>query len=620
MSIIRQLPETLINQIAAGEVIERPSAAVKELVENAIDAGARTISVSIRNGGKSLILVKDDGIGMSEEDLSLAIKRHATSKLQDDTLTHIQTLGFRGEALPSIAAISRMTIKSFSAEQQQAHEILIEGGKESQIKPSSHPKGTVIEVRDLFYATPARLKFMKTDRAETMQIKQALERLAMAYPDIGFTLFNEEKKALDLKGELPKDSLDSPTSPRLRRLSKIMGAAFMENALEVEAERDGVTLTGFIGLPTFNRGMPDHQYLFVNGRPVKDRLLVGAVRGAYADFLARDRHPLLALFLDIDPQELDVNVHPAKTEVRFKDANAIRGLIVSSLKRVLQEHGGHASTTVASQTLSAFRKPEYEHQQMNFGASQHQNTSNFSRPMTSHSYAYRPTSTPSMHDSAAHQHDFAPTAQSFEMEQAASNIGEADYPMGVARAQLHENYIVAQTKDGLVIVDQHAAHERLVYERMKAQYGSDGLVKQQGLLVPEIVELSEDEAHTLLEAREKLESFGLSIDAFGGNAVVVRAVPAILSDRLDIQGFVKDLVDELNSLGDIHSLKEKQEEVLATMACHGSVRSGRRLRLEEMNALLRDMEKTPHSGQCNHGRPTYVSLQLADIEKLFGRR
>ena len=619
MPIIRQLPETLINQIAAGEVIERPSAAVKELVENAIDAGSKNITVSIRNGGKSLILVKDDGIGMSKTDLALAIKRHATSKLQDDTLTHIDTLGFRGEALPSIAAISRMTIKSYSAEENDAQEITIEGGKEGDIKPSSHPKGTSIEVRDLFYATPARLKFMKTDRAETMQIKQSLERLAMAYPDIGFSLYNDEKKALDLKGELPKENLDSPTSPRLRRLSKIMGAAFMENALEVFAERDGVTLTGFIGVPTFNRGMPDHQYLFVNGRPVKDRLLVGAVRGAYADFLARDRHPLLALFLDIDPQELDVNVHPAKTEVRFRDANAIRGLIVSALKRVLQEHGGFASTTVATQTLAAFKTPERSHQQMSFGSSSSTPYSHLPSSRSSSGYGY--TSTPfSVQERALVQQDFAPTATSYQSTEEVQENKQEDYPMGVARAQLHETYIVAQTKDGLVIVDQHAAHERLVYERMKKQYGSEGLVKQQGLLVPEIVELSEDEAHTLLEARDKLESFGLSVDAFGGSAVVVRAVPAILSDRLDIQGFIKDIVDELNSLGDVHSLKEKQEEVLGTMACHGSVRSGRRLRPEEMNALLRDMENTPHSGQCNHGRPTYVELKLADIEKLFGRR
>ncbi len=618
MSIIRQLPDNLINQIAAGEVIERPSAAVKELVENAIDAGSKNISVSIRNGGKSLILVKDDGIGMSKEDLSLAIQRHATSKLHDDTLTHIDTLGFRGEALPSIGAVSRMTIKSFSAQTQQAHEIMIEGGVKGAIKPSSHPVGTIIEVRDLFFATPARLKFMKTDRAEAMQIKQSLERLAMAYPDIGFSLYNDEKKALDLKGEVTQESFDHPTSPRLRRLAKIMGSAFIDNALEVEAERDGVTLTGFIGLPTFNRGMPDHQYLFVNGRPVKDRLLVGAVRGAYADFLARDRHPLLALFLDIDPVDLDVNVHPAKTEVRFRDANAIRGLIVSSLKRVLQEHGGSAATTVATQTLSAFKAPELEKRQMTFSNAVPQTFPNRGGA----SYAYRPSSPAGFQDSYQSRNiDFAPTAPRVEegdVETEKESVVE-DYPMGVARAQLHENYIVAQTKDGLLIVDQHAAHERLVYERMKEQY-ADGLVKQQGLLVPEIVELSEDEAATLLEAQEKLESFGLSIDAFGGNAIVVRAVPAILSDRLDIQGFVKDLVDELHSLGDVHSLKEKQEEVLGTMACHGSVRSGRRLRVEEMNALLRQMEQTPHSGQCNHGRPTYVELKLADIEKLFGRR
>lgn len=629
---IRQLPETLVNQIAAGEVIERPFAVVKELVENSIDAGAQHIDIAIYDGGKNRIVISDDGMGMNADDLALAIKRHATSKLMDDDLTHISSLGFRGEALPSIGAVSRMVIKTKDRESGEAFEIKVEGGNESAIKPTSHNQGTVIDVADLFYATPARLKFMKSARAEIMQIKSVIERLAMAYPDVGFTLSHDERKTLFLPPELHQDDLVEPVPPRLRRLSKIMGQAFMDNALEVYSEREGVVLTGFIGVPTYNRGMADHQYLFVNGRPVKDRLLVGAVRGAYADFLARDRHPLLALFLDVPPEELDVNVHPAKTEVRFKDSNMIRGLIVGTLKRTLEAHSHKASTSVADQTLSAFRS-ETQIQQMAFGGGTH-------RPAQAPAYAYQSSpSSPSYggHSTAnaylsglsdnqgaqshIHQesHGFEPSSR-FETDAHDDTAPEYnDYPMGMARAQLHENYIVAQTKDGLIIVDQHAAHERLVYERMKAQM-KEGGVKQQGLLVPEIVELDGDEAALILEQSESLAKMGLSIDSFGEGAIVVRGVPALLGGRVDAAGLIKDLVDELRGFGEMLSLKEKIEEVCGTMACHGSVRSGRRLNRDEMNALLRQMEQTPHSGQCNHGRPTYVELKLADIEKLFGRR
>lgn len=609
--LIRQLPETLINQIAAGEVIERPSAAVKELVENSIDAGATKIQVTIQNGGKNAIIIEDNGMGMSAEDLELAVERHATSKLLDNDLTNISSLGFRGEALPSIGAVSRMSIKTHDRQSGNAFEIKIEGGNKSKVTPTSHPQGTTIEVRDLFYATPARLKFLKTDRSETMQVKDVIERLAMAYPDIAFSLIEDGSKKLSLHAHQNDNLMDDSNSSRLKRLGDIMGRSFMDNAIQISSERDNIFLSGFVGVPTFNRGTSSHQFLFVNGRPVKDKLLVGAVRGAYADFLARDRHPYLALFLDLPPEELDVNVHPAKTEVRFRDATAIRGMIVGTLKRALEQNGHKASTTVAEQTFSTFMQ------------NQQRATSFSSGNSGNGGYAYRPSTNGLFQDTQQHQNTFsgslnAPSAR-FETVQNENIQQENNFPMGIARAQLHENYIVAQTSDGLVIVDQHAAHERLVYERMKKQLSETG-IKQQGLLVPEIVELESNHAALLLERKDEFEQMGLTIDAFGEDAIVVRAVPALLGNKVNVQSLVQDLVDEILSFDEAHSLKEKIEEVCSTMACHGSVRSGRRLSQEEMNALLRQMEETPHSGQCNHGRPTYVKLHLADIEKLFGRR
>ncbi len=605
--LIRQLPETLINQIAAGEGIERPSAAVKELVENSIDAGATKIQVTIQNGGKNAIIIEDNGMGMSAEDLELAVERHATSKLQDNDLTNIASLGFRGEALPSIGAVSRMSIKTHDRQSGNAFEIKIEGGAKSKVTPTSHPQGTTIEVRDLFYATPARLKFLKTDRSESMQVADVIERLAMAYPDISFTLIDEGSKKLSLHAQVANDLMDDETSPRLKRLGEVMGKSFMENAIEVSSLRDNVHLSGFIGVPTFNRGTATHQFLFVNGRPVKDKLLVGAVRGAYADFLARDRHPYLALFLDVPPEDLDVNVHPAKTEVRFRDPNAILGMIVGTLKRALEENGHKASTTVAQDTLATFMH------------NQNRSPVSFSG---GHSYGYRPSSNQLFQD-VQQQQAVLNTAMSMPSARFETSVedhhDENNFPMGIARAQVHENYIVAQTSDGLVIVDQHAAHERLVYERMKKQLAETG-IKQQGLLVPEIVNLESNQAALLLERKEELEQMGLTIDAFGEDAIVVRAVPALLGNKVNVQSLIIDLVDELITFEEIHSLKEKIEEVCSTMACHGSVRSGRRLNQEEMNTLLRQMEETPHSGQCNHGRPTYVKLHLSDIEKLFGRR
>ncbi len=584
---IRHLPEILVNQIAAGEVIERPAAAVKELVENAIDARATQIEIEIREGGKSLIRVSDNGSGMSREELVAALDRHATSKLPDDDLMHINSLGFRGEALPSIAAVSRMNIKTRM--NGESWEISIEGGKKQDPAPSNHPSGTQIDIRDLFYATPARLKFLKSDRAEYMAVKDTLRRLAMAFPHIGFRLIHDSKTALNLSAASPKE-----------RLGAILGRDFADNAMPIEAEREGIHLTGYIGLPTLNRGTAQYQFLFVNGRPVKDRLLTGAVRGAYSDVLARDRHPMLALFLDIDPQDVDVNVHPAKTEVRFRDAGHIRGLIVSTLKHTLHENGFQTSSTVSMQALGAMKPHTNPNPGLPFSSSQsYMGQGMAEKPRQ----AYEP------------YQGLQPVAK----EEYAPVEEPATYPLGAARAQLHENYIVAQTQDGLVVVDQHAAHERLTYERFKTQIAAQGIEKQ-GILTPEIITLEENEMARLLERQQDLAKLGLEIEAFGKDAIAVRSIPAILGDKVDIQGLIKDIVDDLTENDSTQNLEERINEILSTMACHGSVRSGRRLNGDEMNALLRQMEQTPNSGQCNHGRPTWIEIKLNDIEKLFGRR
>ncbi|MGD8810059.1 MAG: DNA mismatch repair endonuclease MutL [Gammaproteobacteria bacterium] len=607
--VIRRLPDTVVNRIAAGEVIERPASAVKELVENSIDAGARHVEVTVRDGGKSLIMVADDGCGMTRDELELAVERHATSKLPDHDLSAIASLGFRGEALPSIGAVSRMAITSRSAEDDSAWTLTLEGGRIAGPTPAGHPVGTRIEVRDLFFATPARLKFLRTDRTETQQIGEMVNRLAMARPDIGFTFADETRTRVRLDAT-QGDLLES----RLERLAGVMGKEFAANALPVDAAREGIRLTGYAGVPTLNRANAAMQYLFVNGRPVKDRLLIGAVRGAYADFLSRDRHPLVALFLDIDPHAVDVNVHPAKAEVRFRDSGLVRGLIVGALKHALAAAGHRASTTVASAALGAIRGgglPSGGGGQYRFPGS------------------YRPSEpvSPGLAEQAAAFQ--SPLATALDLPPAARGDAQPepdieregftdDFPLGAARAQLHGTYIVSQTADGFVIVDQHAAHERLVYERMKTALATDG-VKRQGLLIPEIVELDEGAAQRLVARAGELAELGLVLEGFGNGAVAVREVPAMLG-KVDAAALVRDLADELAELGAAFSLKEKLEDVCGTMACHGSVRAGRRLNTDEMNALLREMEATPHSGQCNHGRPTYVELKLADIEKLFGRR
>ena len=600
---IRVLPPTVVNRIAAGEVIERPASAVKELVENAIDAGATRIDVTLREGGRSLIAVVDDGCGMSADELTLAVERHATSKLPDDDLSHIATLGFRGEALPSIGAVGRLTITSRKAGSDAAWTLTTEGGVKGTLQPAALGPGTRVELRDLFYATPARLKFLKAARTELDHVEDVINRLAMAHPQIGFTLTDDARPVLRL-GSASADLLSDAVATRLARLAQVMGRDFADNALQLDVTREGVRLTGHIGLPTLNRATSAQQYLFVNGRPVRDRLLHGAVRGAYQDFLARDRHPLVALFVDLPAEAVDVNVHPAKAEVRFRDAGLVRGLIVGACKHALAEAGHRAATTGATAALGSFRPASR-------APGWRPNT------MLPRGFAELAASAYAPEDPQAPQLQGV-TAPGARAAPEPVNGTAAEYPLGAARAQVHETYIVAQTADGIVIVDQHAAHERLVYERMKQALAAHG-IERQALLIPEIVELDGAAADRLVARRNELAELGLVIEAFGAGAIVVREVPALLGVA-DVRGLVRDLADELAEFGQALSLKERLEEICGTMACHGSVRAGRPLNATEMNALLREMEATPHSGQCNHGRPTYVELKLTDIERLFGRR
>lgn len=591
--VIRQLDEAAVNRIAAGEVVERPASAVKELVENALDAGARRISVDYADGGKTLIRVQDDGCGMTEQDVPLALSRHATSKIDGSDLLNIHTFGFRGEALPSLGAVGRLTIASRAGE-APGIEVSVSGGQISAAKPAARNPGTTVTLRDLFYATPARLKFLRTDRAESQAIHDVIKRLAMAEPFVQFVL--RDVSGSDGREIFRADAEQGDLFGALHgRLARVLGREFAENALAIDAEREGLHLTGFAALPTYSRGSAVAQYLFVNGRPVRDKLLVGALRGAYFDFLSRDRHPAAALFLDCDSNLVDVNVHPAKSEVRFRDPGVARGLIVSALRHALAEAGHRASTTVAGATLGAMT-PEPN------GARVYQ----MDRPATPHA-------SPS----------FAETApvwgrvETVEPSQTPAPDEAPDYPLGTARGQVHENYIIAQTATGMVIVDQHAAHERLVYEKLKHQMAENGVARQ-ALLIPEIIELSEAECACLLDVTGDLEQFGLIIEPFGGGAIAVRETPAILG-TVDARAMVMDILDELADQNSSNTVQARVEAILSRVACHGSIRSGRRMRAEEMNALLRDMEATPHSGQCNHGRPTYIELKLSDIERLFGR-
>ncbi len=596
---VRQLSEGLVNRIAAGEVVERPASAVKELVENALDAGAGRIEVATEGGGRRLIRVTDDGEGMTRADLSLAVERHATSKLPDDDLMAIATLGFRGEALPSIGAVAKLSITTRHASEPHAWALNVEGGAKSDPMPAALGAGTRVEVRDLFYATPARLKFLKSDRSESEAVREIVRRLAMSRPEVAFTLSGEERAPVTWPAALPG------APGRLARLGDVLGADFRANAVDVRAGRDGLLIEGFAALPTFTRANALGQYLFVNDRPVRDKLLVGAVRAAYADYLPRDRHPVVALFVTIDPREVDVNVHPAKTEVRFREPGLVRSLIVASLREALARESGRAATSGGEATIAAFR-PAFAPRREGWDWR-------------------RSPATPFAGNAAlgfaeAAQVAFAVGSPSADARAA---IAEApadllDKPLGAARAQIHETYIVAQTRDGLVIVDQHAAHERIVYERLKRAIERDGVARQI-LLIPEIVELDENDVERLAARAEELARFGLSIEPFGPGAIAIRETPALLGE-VDAGALLRDLAEHMAEWDDDLPLERRLLHVSATMACYGSVRAGRRLKPEEMNALLREMEETPNSGQCNHGRPTYVELKLSDIERLFGRK
>ena len=591
--VIRQLDEAAVNRIAAGEVVERPASAVKELVENAIDAGARRIGIDVADGGKTLIRVTDDGCGIAASDLPLALSRHATSKIDGSDLLNIHTFGFRCEALPSLGAVGRLPITSRVAGEGAA-EITVAGGQISAVKPAALNTGTVISLRDLFYATPARLKFLRTDRAEAQAITDVVKRLAMAEPFVRFELrdvSNDPRTVFKVEAQAGE-----PMAALRGRLSDVLGREFAENSIAIDTEREGLHLTGYAALPTYSRGAAVAQFLFVNGRPVKDKLLTGALRAAYFDFLSRDRHPAAALFVDCDPQLVDVNVHPAKSEVRFRDPGLARGLIVSGLRHALAGAGHRASSTVAGATLGAMRPEQVEPR-----------VYQMDRPSLGPTHGPRGDA------------GFAEMAQAYSAQvvESPAESDPSDLPLGVARGQVHENYIVAQTATGMVIVDQHAAHERLVYEKLKSQMAENG-VAAQALLIPDIITLSAGERAQLLDIAEDLHRLGLGIEAFGGDAIAVRETPAILGE-VDSKAMIHDILDELSDLGSSQSVQAKIEAILSRVACHGSVRSGRWMRAEEMNALLREMEATPHSGQCNHGRPTYVELKLADIERLFGR-
>lgn len=601
--IVRRLPDAVVNRIAAGEVVERPASVVKELVENSIDAGATSVQVLIRDGGRALISVSDDGCGMAREDLWLAVDRHATSKLPDGVLDDIRSFGFRGEALPSIAAVSRLSIATRRPGDEAGWSLEVTAGHKAEPAPVAQAAGTRVEARDLFFATPARLKFLKAQATEVGHAVEAVQRLAMAHPRIGFVVTDGSRRLLSL----PKDDGD-PTAARASRLERIFGAEFTRSAVAIVGDRDGARISGFAGLPTLNRRLSSMQFLFVNGRPVRDRLLYGAIRAAYQGLLPSDRHPVAALFLDVPTAEVDVNVHPMKTEVRFRDAGRVRGLIVSALRHALAEAGHRTAVTTGFHATAgggvarggggwagfpgAGSPPEVRPPP---GLSDGDPAFDFGRPITAHELAQAPGE-----------------------DQPSRPDRRGDWPLGVARAQVHATYIIAETADGVVIVDQHAAHERLTQERLKRALAERPLPRQ-GLLIPEIVPLDPPRVAALIARAAELEALGLVVEAFGHDAVVVREIPALLSGA-EVGGLVRDLADEMAGDDPALSLQERLDKVIATLACHYSVRAGRALNAEEMNALLREMEGTAYSGQCSHGRPTYVELKLADIERLFGRR
>ncbi len=600
---IRRLPENLVNRIAAGEVVERPASALKELVENAIDSGARNITVRLASGGIDLIEVTDDGCGMTPPDMALALERHATSKLPDEDIEMVATLGFRGEALPSIASVSKMTLESRVGAAEGWSRIVDHGVLTSE-SPASIPPGTRVRVENLFGNVPARRKFLRSPRAEYAAALDTMKRLAMARPDVGFSVEHDGRRVLAVQ----------PDMERPERVAALTSGELIDNSVGLDFEREGIRLGGIASLPTYNRGVADHQFLFVNGRPVKDRLLIGAVRGAYAEMLARDRHAVVALFLDLPPTEVDVNVHPAKTEVRFREPALVRGMIVSGLRHALDQSGFRAVQRPPADALAAWQQEPVRTAQGDI----------FAAPYTAYqgNYAARPAFT----SLAEHRSDFAIQHEDLaplmgRAAEAAEAVPESrSHPLGVARGQVAKTYIVAEAEDGLVIVDQHAAHERLVLERMrKAMAAAGGLVPSQALLLPQVVELDEPACDRLEARAQELSAFGLDLERFGPAAMLVRATPAMLGGG-DAKGLIEDLADDLAAYDEALTLKERIDHVASTMACHGSVRAGRVLSVPEMNALLREMEVTPHSGQCNHGRPTWVKLALSDVEKLFGRK
>lgn len=601
---IRILPNNLVNQIAAGEVVERPASVVKELVENAIDAGASSIEVTLVDGGKSLIVVSDNGKGIDKEELPVAVERHATSKLPDDNLFNINFLGFRGEALPSISSISRLSIVSRKEDAENAWKIEVNGGEKSEVIPASHPRGTRIEVRDLFYSAPARLKFLKSSASETAQCVDILNRIALANPNISFYLTDENKKKVALnacQGEL--------FDARLKRLADVMGRDFGENSLLINARRENLSITGYVSLPTLNKSNSLSQYLFVNNRPVRDKLLLGAIKGAYQDVLAHNRYPMLALYFDVDPAYVDVNVHPAKAEVRFYDNALVRGLLVTAIRQALAL-GDHKTANT-----------------LNLAEFIHDNIPGFGENEVAVLQEHKPGGTAypvfqSTMPRTARQADLPELERkTFSVktdETVADENGEIG-PLGLAKAQFHDTYVISQTEDSIIIIDQHASHERIVMEKLKASMLAESKVATQILLIPEIVDLSLSEKLRIVESAKELQKLGLIVEEFGSTAVIVREIPALLGD-CDIKSLIRDLAGEMAEWGKGFSLTDKLHLICATIACHGSVRAGRRLNIDEMNRLLRDMEKTEHSGQCNHGRPTYVELKLKDIEKLFERR
>jgi DNA mismatch repair protein MutL len=606
---IRRLPDSLVNRIAAGEVVERPAAALKELVENALDAGASSIDITLREGGQALIIVADDGRGMSRDDMPLALERHATSKLPDGDLWTIHSFGFRGEALPSIASVARLTMLSRASGADEAWKLEVEGGRMGTCEPAALTQGTRIEVRDLFFATPARLKFLKTPRTESDYAREVVERLALAHPRVDFTLREDDRKPLHFPAAMDAG----------RRAGDVMGADFMENAAAVEIERPNPSgasrVTGFAGFPTFNAATARGQHLFVNGRPVRDKQLLSALRAAYGDLLPTGRHPLAVLFIEIPAQEVDVNVHPAKTEVRFRDAAAVRGMMISGIRHALQNSARFTTSTLAPQALqmlqqtaqglsdNAAAEPQAFAQAAGMGGGGYASSSH-----QAYSSMFNPTFAPMFHAAP-------PMARSTEaaMVSPLPSVGR----LGAAVAQLHGTFIVAQTENGVIIVDQHAAHERIVYEKMKLSLGEG--VRRQILLVPEVVEMDEPSVQRVLACANQLAELGLIVEAFGTGTLLVREIPALLG-KTDVAALLRDMADEVAEFDESSLLKDRLEEICATMACHGSVRAGRALTVDEMNALLRQMETTPNSGQCNHGRPTYVELKKTDLEKLFDRR